>query len=64
LVAVNAGVSPAPLAARPIAVFEFVQANVAPAGVLTKAEGGIEVPSQTEIFVIGFTTGVGSTVMV
>jgi hypothetical protein len=34
LVAVNAGVFPVPLAASPIAAFEFVQSNVAPAGAL------------------------------
>jgi hypothetical protein len=35
-VAVNEGTLPEPLAARPIAVLEFVQVKAAPVGVLTK----------------------------
>ena len=38
--AVKEGTLPDPLAARPIAVFEFVQVNVAPAGELLKVEAG------------------------
>ena len=35
-VAVNEGIFPEPLAAKPIAALEFVQVKVPPAGVLTK----------------------------
>ena len=40
-----------PLAAKPIAVFELVQAIVAPVGVLTKAPILIGEPGHTEMFV-------------
>jgi hypothetical protein len=45
-VAVKAGTLPAPLAARPIAVFEFVHVNVAPAGELVKLFTGTAEPAQ------------------
>ncbi len=44
LFAVNAGVLPAPLAAKPIEVLEFVQAKEPPAGVLVKAEAATDAP--------------------
>ena len=61
-VAVKTGVFPAPLAPRPITVFEFVQVKVAPAGVLANAEAATLPPLQIIIFVIGVTIGVGLTV--
>jgi hypothetical protein len=64
LVPTNDGTFPAPPAARPIAVFEFVQLNVAPAGVLAKALAGIVAPAQTVMLGIGVTTGFGLTVIV
>jgi hypothetical protein len=45
-VAVNAGVPPAPLAPKPIEVFEFVQLKVAPAGVLVNVFAGTAAPPQ------------------
>ncbi len=45
-VAVNAGKFPVPLAPNPIAVLLFVQANVAPAGVLLNAVDGTATPGQ------------------
>ena len=47
LVAVKVGVLPLPEAAKPMAVLEFVQAKVAPAGVEVKAEAGTLAPLQT-----------------
>jgi hypothetical protein len=64
LVAVKAGVFPVPLAARPIAVLELVQANVPPAGVLVKAEAATEVPAHAVMLAGTVTVGVGLTVMV
>jgi hypothetical protein len=64
LVAVNAGVFPDPLAASPIAVLEFVQEKVAPAGVLLNADAATVVPLQIEIFDRGLTMGKGLTVMI
>jgi hypothetical protein len=63
-VAVNDGVFPVPLATKPIAVFEFVHANVAPAGTLANAEAGTIAPLQNVIFVGGVKTGIGFTVIV
>ena len=64
LVAANAGVLPLPLAARPIAVFEFVQLNVAPEGVLVKEEAATVPPLQIVMFAGTVTVGVGFTVIV
>jgi hypothetical protein len=63
-VAVNDGVFPLPLILNPIAVLEFVQVKVAPAGVLAKAEAGTVTPLQAVIFVGGVKTGIGFTVIV
>jgi hypothetical protein len=64
LVAVNPGVPPVPLAARPIAVLEFVQLKVAPAGVLTNVLAAMAVPAHTAIFGSGVAVGFGFTVKV
>jgi hypothetical protein len=64
LVAVNEGNPPVPLTARPIAVFELVQLNVAPAGVLANEFAPIVVPAQALTFDSAFTLGVGLTVTV
>ena len=61
LVAVNVGKPPVPLATRPIAVLEFVQVYVAPAGVLAKVFAGTAVPEQYVRFGSGLTTGLGCT---
>ena len=45
-IAVNAGTLPLPLAASPIAGFEFVQLKVAPGGVLLKMLSGTVTPLQ------------------
>ena len=50
---------PVPLATRPIAVFEFVHAKVAPVGLLTKLPILMVEPGQTAISVIVLTAGVG-----
>ena len=63
-VAVNTGVFPVPLAAKPIAVFEFVHANIAPAGVLASADAATDAPLHTVMFVGGVTDGKGFTVTV
>src|SRR5688500_16966469 len=49
---------PVPLAAKPIAVLEFVQLKVEPAGVLAKAAGLIVAPAQTVISCRGVATRV------
>src|SRR4051812_23935064 len=64
LVAVNAGTLPVPLAARPIAVLEFVQVYVAPAGVLLSVLAGTASPSQYVPFAGAVMEGVGFTVTV
>ena len=64
LVAVNAGVFPVPLAARPIDASELVQSNVVPGVVLVKFEATIVAPLQTIISEGTTTTGVGLTVIV
>ena len=63
-VPVNEGVLPVPLAARPIAVLEFVHAKVVPDVVLVKAEAATVAVLQTIIFAGTSTIGVGLTVMV
>ena len=70
--AVNDGTFPDPLAARPIAVFEFVQANEPPTGELAKAVAAKRSPFVFVIFAgtvtVGRTIigviGVGSTIVV
>jgi len=57
--AVHDGIFPLPLAPKPILVFVFVHANVAPAGVLAKLLTLIVVPGHTAILIIGLTVGVG-----
>src|SRR6186713_2873054 len=65
LAAVNAGTFPVPLAgARPTNGFEFVQLNVAPAGVLTNEFSGTAAPAQKTWSASGVITGIGFTVMV
>ena len=64
LVAVNAGVLVVPLAANPIAGLEFVQVNVAPAGVLTNVFAGTAAPAQNVKFGSSVTVGTGLTVSV
>ena len=61
---VKEGVFPFPLAERPIAVLEFVQAKVVPSVVLVKFEAGIVTPLQTMMFAGTTTTGAGLTVIV
>ncbi len=59
LVAVNCGTLPVPDAAKPMAVFEFVQLMLTPdAGVVTNTVAGITVPSFTVIFPGAVTTGI------
>ena len=58
-VPVNAGVFPTPDAANPIAVFEFVQVNVPPAGVLVKVAAPILAPLQTVMLAGTVTVGGG-----
>ena len=62
LVAENEGMFPDPLAARPIAVFEFVQVNVEPAGELLNAVAGTVAPGQTTAFDGTLAIGFGLTV--
>ena len=59
LVAVKEGIFPVPDAPIPIAVFEFDQANVAPAGVLVKAVAGTVPPLQTVMAGGTVTVGIG-----
>ena len=61
LVAVNAGLLPAPFAAKPIAVLEFVQAKVAPVGELTKASAGTTAAGHTVTFAGAVIVGIGLT---
>jgi len=63
-VAVNEAMSPVPLEARPIAVFELVHENDPPAGVLTKPEAETDALLQTVISAGTVTVGVGLTVIV
>ena len=62
LVVVNAGTFPAPLAASPIAVLEFVHAKVAPVGVLLNVVADITAPAQTVSLGKAETVGNGFTV--
>lgn len=64
LVAEKAGVFPAPLAARPMAVLELVHAKVVPATPLEKALAATAPPLQTVMFAGTVTVGLGLTVMV
>ena len=65
LVATNAGISPVPLAARPIDVLEFVQLTVAPvlAGTPDVIAGTV-VPAHRVLLDTTFITGLGNTVIV
>ncbi len=66
-VAVNAGTFPDPLAAKPMAVLEFVQVKAAPVGVLVKFVAVTEIPLTTSKFAgtaTVDTTGVGVGVIV
>ena len=60
----KAGVLPLPLAAKPMEVLEFVQAKVAPKGVLENVFNGTELFEQNERSSSGVTVGAGLTVMV
>jgi len=62
--AVKAVIFPVPLTPRPIAVLEFVQAKIPPAGLLLKLVAGTEPLLQTLILAGTETTGVGLTVIV
>jgi len=62
-VAVKAGISPVPLAAIPIAVFELVHENVPPAGVLVKLEAVTEPLLHTVMPAGTVTLGEGFTVI-
>jgi len=62
-VAVNEGTFPDPLAARPMAVLEFVHVQVPPAGILAKLVAETVPLLQTVILAGTITVGVGSTVM-
>ena len=64
LTAVNGGIFPDPLAAKPIEVFEFTQLIVAPAGVLLRVIGATVPPLQTEILEGCAATGDALIVMV
>ena len=62
-VAENAGILPVPLAPNPIVVFELVQVNVPPAGVVTKLVCPTRPPLHVTMFKGTVTIGVGLTVM-
>ena len=62
--ALHEEILPLPLAESPILVFEFVHANVALVGVLTKLSIFIIEPGQTAIFEIVFTVDPGEIVTV
>lgn len=64
LVAVNAGVFPVPLAARPMAVLELVHAKVVPATPLVKLLAATAPPLHTVMLAGTVTVGIGFTVMV
>lgn len=62
-VAVNVGIFPVPLAARPIAVLEFVHEYVVPATLLVNEPTERDVFAQTSLLVGTTTFGVGLTVI-
>ena len=64
LIAVNEGTLPVPLAARPIDGRLFVHAKVVPATGPETVVAGATAPLQYTWFAIGFTVGVGFTVIV
>jgi hypothetical protein len=64
LTAVNPGVLPLPLAAKPIVAFEFVHVNVVPPVLLVKADAATAPPLQTVMFAGTTTLGLGLTVIV
>ena len=53
------GILPLPVAAKPIAILEFVHENVAPDGILTKLPILIDAPGQTAMLFICVTVGAG-----
>jgi hypothetical protein len=63
-VAVNAAMLPVPLAAKPVAVFVFVQLYTAPATGPPMVTAAVVDPAHTTWFEIAFTVGVGLTVIV
>ena len=63
-VTVKPGISPVPLAAKPIVGSELVHEKLPPIGVLTKIVGFITSLLHTTIFAGTVTVGVGFTVMV
>ena len=63
-VAVNEAISPVPLATKPIAVFEFVHANVPPDGLLVKFVAATLPLLHTVMFAGTVTVGAGFTVIV
>ena len=62
--AVNEGILPVPLAARPIVGSVFVQLNTVPATEPVKVTGAVGAPLQTTWLAGWFTSGVGLTVTV
>jgi hypothetical protein len=66
LVAVNAAMSPLPLAGKPMFVFEFVQEYVVPEtlNVLPKATAAVVSPEHNDCPFTAFTVGVGLMVIV
>lgn len=63
-IAVNPGTLPAPLAPKPIAGVEFVQANVPPTGLVLIFVAGTGLPLHTIRFAGTVSVGVGFTVIV
>jgi hypothetical protein len=63
-IAINPVIFPVPLLPKPIAVFEFVQANVAPCGVLEKEVVGIEPLLHMTMLAGRITIGTGLIVIV
>ncbi len=62
--AMKAGISPVPLAARPMAVLLLVQLNTVPATVPVKFTGAVNTPAHNAWLAGWLTVGVGLTVMV
>jgi len=64
LIALNPAIFPVPLAARPMAVFEFVQAKAVPETELVKPMAATAAPLQTVKSAGTLAVGIGLTVMV
>ena len=62
--ALKVAICPTPLPESPILGFEFIQAKVAPVGLLTKSVASIACPGQTMKLAKGFIIGFGFTVIV